>query len=607
MVPGTVLAASASAAESPLSVASSTAPRGIPADVSNFEFESYSADYYLARNAAGHSTVTTVETFAANFPSIDQNRGMIRAIPNDYDGVPLRTHVVSVVDQNGQPVHSLTTYTITYTHENVVRDFLNTNSDEFYWDTNGVGFAQPFGSVSARVHVDPALTEFLTGNSACYYGAQGSTDRCEIAHTSAVEGDTFTSTVQNLGAAENVTVVVGFTLGTFVQEPAQTGFGNNETWNNEPWITAAPPWWVEVGGIAIAILATLGTAFTIVWRFVKPASSKGSGIIIPQYTVPQGINLLEASELVGRANTGVAAQIVSFAVRGKLRILDYPVTSGGAQFTLQLLDTSGVDDQELALLTAVFSTGPGAETFAVLREVGLVDDAAARAVKVVQSGVAPRLTVRGFKQKRSSLAGILIALSVFLMGFASVAFFFYAFTSNSFSGWSAAAMFISFFAFILSLAFAWRPAVLTARGAELNDYLLGMRDYLQLAEADRFRMLQRPEGAQRMRLEKLDIRYPAQKVKLYEKLLPFAVMWGIEREWAKELTFLMGPEAPSWFVTTGTFDAVKFSSTIGSISRTAVARPTPSSSGSSWSGGSGGSFSGGSSGGGGGGGGGGGR
>jgi uncharacterized membrane protein YgcG len=159
-----------------------------------------------------------------------------------------------------------------------------------------------------------------------------------------------------------------------------------------------------------------------------------------------------------------------------------------------------------------------------------------------------------------------------------------------------------------------RPAVLTDAGAQQRDYLLGVRDYLQLAEADRFRMLQSPEGAERVRAEGLDIRQPAQRVKLYEKLLPFAVLWGVERDWAKELTILYGDAAPDWFVSAGAFDSAAFSSALGSIATTTIARQTvsSSSSGSSWSGSSGGSFSGGSfgggfSGGGGGGGGGGGR
>jgi uncharacterized membrane protein YgcG len=183
----------------------------------------------------------------------------------------------------------------------------------------------------------------------------------------------------------------------------------------------------------------------------------------------------------------------------------------------------------------------------------------------------------------------------------------------AFSGWVFFSIFVAFLCVFVSVGFAWRPPVLTAPGAKLRDYLLGMRDYLQLAEADRFRMLQSPEGAERVRIEGLDIANPAEKVKLYEKLLPFAVLWGIEGEWAKELTINYGDTAPAWFVSSRGFDAVVFSNALTTFSSTSVVRSTPTrSSGSSWSGSGGGSFSGGSfgggfSGGGGGGGGGGGR
>lgn len=617
-----VLAVPFAPAIAPSFAAAATAPVG----VQDFEFESYSADYFLSRDAEGHSTLKTVETFVARFPLFDQNRGIIRAIPNDYDGVPLRTNVESVVDENGAAVpyeqivrsgftelalgtddyvHGLVTYTITYTQENVVREFADTDSDEFYWDTNGTGFNQPFGSVSARVAVDPALTEYLTGNNACYQGVQGSSETCEIAHEPNEAGDVFTATVSNLAPTENLTVVIGFTRGTFVQVPAET------TDDGVNWPIGDPPWWVGAGGVLLSIFTVLGTTFTIIWRFVRPASSKGSGIIIPQYTVPKGVNLLESADIAGRAWTGVPAQIVSFAVRGKLRILDYPVTKSGAKFTLQLLDPTGVDGQELELLTALFGSGADLVVGAV-REVGVIDDGAARAVSAVQSGVRKRLLSRGFKVKRSSAAGFLIAAVMFLLIFVATGLFIFGFLFGAFNGWNLFAMVAAFFAVFLCVGFAFRPPVLTRSGAEWSDYLLGMRDYLQLAEADRFRMLQSPEGALRVRAEGLDPSNPAEKVKLYEKLLPFAVLWGIEREWAKELTINYGDSSPDWFVSSGAFDATVFSHAMGSLSSTAVVRATPSSSGSSWSGSSGGSFSGGSrgggfSGGGGGGGGGGGR
>jgi len=610
------------------------APTVIRSGVQDFSFESYTADYYLGRDDAGHATLRTVETFVARFPDFDQNRGMIRAIPNDYDGVPLHTSVESVVDENGTPVpfeqtvsggftelalgtdefvHGRTVYTISYTQQNVVRAFADTNDDEFYWDTNGTGFPQGFGTVSARVHIDPALSAYLTGNNACYRGAQGSTDRCEIVSAPDATGDVFTATVRDIGPYENLTVVIGFTLGTFVQVPPE----QQQPDDGFPGVPFLPegteaPWWAGAGSIAVAVIAALGMAFTVVWRFISPGAARGTGIIIPQYTVPKDLNLLEAADIIGRAWTGTPAQVVSFAVRGKLRILDYPVTDSGAQYTLQLLNLMGLDDQELELMAALFADGAGVPELGAVRELGVIDDSAAAAIHDVTAGVRPRVLSRGFRKKRSSLAGFLIAGIMFLLIFVAVGFFIVSVAYLTFNVGGFLAIFLPFLGVFVCLGFAWRPAVLTEAGVVHRDYLLGMRDYLQLAEADRFRMLQSPEGAERVRVDGVDIRNPAQRVKLYEKLLPFAVLWGIEKEWAKEFTVYYGEAAPDWFVSSGAFDATMFTMALSSIASTTVARSTPTTSSSSWSGSGGGSFSGGSfgggfSGGGGGGGGGGGR
>jgi uncharacterized membrane protein len=109
-------------------------------------------------------------------------------------------------------------------------------------------------------------------------------------------------------------------------------------------------------------------------------------------------------------------------------------------------------------------------------------------------------------------------------------------------------------------------------------------------------MLQSPTGAERGAVSATD---PREVVKVYEKLLPYAVLFGLEKQWAAELGKYYTDASPDWYTGTGPFNAGLFASSIGSISTTA----TNSYSGSSSSGGSGG---GGSSGGGGGGGGGGG-
>jgi hypothetical protein len=76
------------------------------------------------------------------------------------------------------------------------------------------------------------------------------------------------------------------------------------------------------------------------------------------------------------------------------------------------------------------------------------------------------------------------------------------------------------------------PERRTQLGSEVLEHLQGLREYLTIAEEDRLKVLQSPQGAQRTRVDPND---PAAVVKLYEKLLPWAIVWGVESEWSKVL------------------------------------------------------------------------
>jgi hypothetical protein len=122
------------------------------ADTSDFEFESFAADYTVSQNPDGTSHLEVVETIVAVFPDIDQNRGIIRAIPTRYNDVPLETAIESIVDETGTEVpydlsisggfvelalgtddfvHGPTTYVISYAQNHVVGQFADTGDDEF--------------------------------------------------------------------------------------------------------------------------------------------------------------------------------------------------------------------------------------------------------------------------------------------------------------------------------------------------------------------------------------------------------------------------------------------------------------------------------------------
>ena len=135
---------------------------------------------------------------------------------------------------------------------------------------------------------------------------------------------------------------------------------------------------------------------------------------------------------------------------------------------------------------------------------------------------------------------------------------------------------------------------LSLKGSEMKEYLLGLKMYMKMAEADRLKYLQSVEGAERIISNE-----GGAKVKLYEKLMPYASIFGIEKSWNRVLEVEYGDYTPDWYVGQGAFNAMAFSSTMNNISSSM--NSYSSSTGSSGSG-----FSGGSAGGGGGGGGGGG-
>jgi uncharacterized membrane protein YgcG len=140
----------------------------------------------------------------------------------------------------------------------------------------------------------------------------------------------------------------------------------------------------------------------------------------------------------------------------------------------------------------------------------------------------------------------------------------------------------------------------TQAGVEMHDYLEGLKMYMKLAEADRIKYLQSPEGAEKLPTG-TDINSQKFKVKLFEDLLPYAVLFGIEKEWAKQFKDLY-QQPPDWYRGNwSTFNTAYLASSLGSFNGAAMtAFTSPSSSSSSGFGGGG--FSGGGGGGGGGGG-----
>jgi uncharacterized membrane protein YgcG len=356
-------------------------------------------------------------------------------------------------------------------------------------------------------------------------------------------------------------------------------------------------------GVGLASLGALAAA--IVSRMRAGGDAKGRGVIIPQYSEPAGIDILQSAQLLSRASSGIPAAIVRLAVRKNLRILAYAVDADAAPYTLQFLTSDRADALDLSLLDTLFGANPVAGE---LKEYGDYDADLAAGLRAISVAAQRSLLPQGFHRTPAGRGfGAFMAVVQLALVFAGIGVVVWSVSVfTSVSPLAGISIVVAFIGVVAATSLAIRPVQLTEKGREASDFLRGMKVYLTVAEEERLRVLQSPQGA-----ERIDVGNNFELVKLYEKLLPWAVLWGVEDQWMRELELRVASldEAPDWFIGRNGFEIALFSTALSGMNNTMTA-PVSS---STWSGsGGGGSFSGGSfgggfAGGGGGGGGGGGR
>ncbi|MCX6728906.1 MAG: DUF2207 domain-containing protein [Candidatus Saccharibacteria bacterium] len=564
-------------------------PHNAGASVNDFSFSSFDADYYLSKDTSGHSTMKVVERLTAEFQNQNQNKGIERAIPSHYDGHSVSFSLLSLT-RNGQPepvfeqkqsgefevvstgtneyVNGTQKYVFTYILHDVTKNF--GDHQELYWDTNGTGWDQSFGTVTARVHLDDSVKNAFTGDVSCYQGAQLSKEKCE----SEIVGSevTFNST-RALSGHENLTFDLSFKAGTFA--------GYRMT------IADMIPY------IFIAIAAVL-SILMIVIKVMYGRNNPGRGTIVPEYLPPKDTSVLLSAEIFDKPNNSSTAQIIDLAVRHKIRIEETEKDAfigKTKEYSVELLSVDGLNQDELGFVDLLFSGHQIGSKYIFSKN----DVAMAMKMKSLVSSVKDVSISYGYRLKQTSksvLQGVILLVISILAG---VAIYMAISSENSIPIAAGTALFV-ILAILLSVFKVASMNPLTPSGRELFDYLKGLKTYIKLAEADRLKVLQSAEGAER---KQIDTSSGAEMIVLYERVLPYAVLFGQEKSWLKQLGmyYETNQTRPDWYSGMGTFNAIAFASAVGSFSSYAG-----SSSFSSSSGAGGGGFSGGGGGGGGGGG-----
>lgn len=588
------------------------APAANAQDTQNFVIKSFEADYFLNRNAEKTSVLNVIEQITAEFPDFDQNHGILRAIPKSYRGHTVSLSIESVKNDQGQSVNYTTyeendnlvlkigdadryvrrtqTYVIRYSLRNVA--LILPNHEEFYWDVNGNQWPQNFEKVSARVHIREDLALNLQDRQICYAGPTGQNDSSGCSISREVGGDeTVVSASANrqLKPYETLTVALGFNGGTFVLGPEIA----REELRDKIKLAAA------IAAIAIPPAVAFGLMYHRWRRFGDDPT--GRGVIIPEYEPPKGFNVLTSDYLLHQKmrNDAFSAAIVELAVKRYLTIFETKehkkLRRDAVNYELELSkDPAGLPKELKKIVDILFDSGKPIERIKLSE---------------IKKSIASRKRIyEQMKKLEKDLADGLFKSGHFIKDPHKVRNSYLLWATGLFAG-GAFGLFIwpltilgvgVLLAAAVVLIFAFIMPARSHSGVTAHDALLGLRDYIKLAETERLKFLQSPEGAEKIKSSKLDPLNPKAQVKLFEELLPYAMLFGLEKQWAKQFENIY-KKPPDWYHGNWTaFNVGCLTSSLGGFSSvSSVTFSSPSSSGGS-------GFSGGSSGGGGGGGGGGG-
>ena len=559
------------------------------AQTDNFTITKFDAEYSLGRDGENRSTLVATWRITAHFLP-NQNHGIAPIFVKKYDNHPTNFSLQSVTDEQGKTleynwngdelrigkkdvyVQGEKTYVIKFTQRDVTKHYDNTGRDEFYWDVIGNEWRVPMENVRVSVKLDESLQTVRAGEAFCYVGAHGSTKRCNI---SGDKGEIVTN-VSRLNRREGITMAVGFTSGTFT--------GYQETLS-EKLIKI----WATVQTIASSLAVIL--MLLLVWRY-RRLFGRYSELkpIPPEYLPPNQASVMTSAyilknyEVMAIKGSAKVAQLLDLAVRYYIKLYEVKKASflRSAQYEIEIVkDLKELRPEESEIVRDMFGSSmpkPGQRLNLKKLQNNLSyaartrdDDTNLKNLARGKYGLCEQTLANKRIVQRWALwvcvVGVLL-LSPMLLLVAGIVFV---------------------------LSFGWS---LTDKGLVLRRYLAGLKMYIGVAEAERLQMLQSPEGAEKVQVNASNEK---QLVKLYERVLPYAVLFGQEKKWSAQLGqyYEQVGEQPDWYSGQGAFNAAAFAAGMNSLSSVA-------SSASDYSSTSGGSTGGGFAGGGGGGGGGGG-
>jgi hypothetical protein len=522
-------------------------------------------NYKIGIEVLPSSDLNITESIAYDF-GINQRHGIYREIPykvnldDDKKGI-LDMKVSSVKDETsanykfslskesdnlkikiGDPNKLITgqkTYIISYVVSGAIRYF--SDHDELYWNATGTSWPVPIDKVSVNVKI-PAQGQIE--KAICYSGAAYSTAQVCQAQK---QGNQANFSAANLGSLEGLTIAAAFPKNIVaVRLPKEDKPGL---------IEQMLPVIFGIGSIFWFIIAP----FWVIYNWLRFGRDPQTNPNIPVWYEPpknkQGekIKPAEVGTLFDETadNRDISATIVDLAIKGYLKIKEKKKNEYTLIKVKEFGDDPSLADFEKDILKGIFKSANETTTMKLSGSFYSTANKVKNDLyqKVVRGGF--------FDQNPQSTRTKYYALATLAL-----------FTAN-------------FFLALVSFVFGKNMPKKTLFGTKANVVALGIKKFLTSQERQ--------------------LEFQAKNWYFFEKLLPLAIVFGVEKIWAERFKDI-AVEPPSWYEGSSwqTFNTLNFVNSLNQSTHAMAAAASPPTSSYSSSG-----FSGGFSGGGGGGGGGG--
>ncbi|MCX6806764.1 MAG: DUF2207 domain-containing protein [Candidatus Berkelbacteria bacterium] len=523
------------------------------------------------------SSLTITEKITADCDNLPDKHGIFRILPAQIyreNNQKIKTPItlISITDFNDKPVnysqtkstidHTITWkigdpdvvvknenyYKIKYKVENAII-FDNPKFDEFYWNLNGNFWEIETDNFTANITF-PSEVSQTDSYVSQYTGSFGSKNNDLAKYEWTADNIIKVSSLKTFKQKEGVTISITAPKHIFT-----------------PYV---PNFWERNGKYFYPIIPLFILLLSLYFWSKYGRDPKINPTIAPEFSIPENLSPLEMGLVLsdGTLKTQyISAEIINLAVKGIIKI--------------EKIAKKGVfshEDYKLTLLKTVVSNLLTDKLFGNQKEVTI------SSLKNKFYENIPSIT----KETSKKLAGkeLLVPRSrKFHLAFLIMGFVFLGFSPAGFtaSPYLALSLFISA---IILFVFSFLMKQRTKKGAETLRQILGFKLYMETAEKYRQRF--------------------NEKENIFERFLPYAIMFGITELWIKKIKQIYGADYyatyhPVWFygATVGAFDMKGLNSAISGLSSSMASTlaSSPSSSGAG-----GGGFAGGGGGGGGGGG-----